>query len=102
MLGASLPMNGLNGIDLTPEVALKLNIAFVQVLDVTEQLITVVVLGFDSQSASLKADIDVFGDQHHLTVRMSLLEETDVIENFVVVDMGRQLNDVIRYFSHQD
>ena len=79
MQGASLPMNGLDGINPIPEVALKLDIAFIQVLDVTEQLIAVVVLRFDSQPASLKTNIDVFGDQHHLTAWVSLLEETDVI-----------------------
>ena len=102
MHGASLPMNGLNGINLIPELTLKLDIAFIQMLDVTKQLIAVVVLRIDTQTASLKANIYVFGDQHHLTVWVSLLEETDVIENFFVVDMGRQLNDIVRDFSHQD
>ena len=102
MNGASLPMNGLNGINPIPELTLKLDITFLQMLDVAKQLIAVVVLRINSQTASLKANIYVFGDQHHLTVWMSLLEETDVIENLVVVDMGRQLNYIIRYFCHQD
>ena len=102
MHGASRPMNGLNGINLIPELTLKLDIAFIQMLDVTKQLIAVVVLRIDTQTASLKANIYVFGDQHHLTVWVSLLEETDVIENFVVVDMGRQLDDIIRYLCHKD
>src|SRR5690554_4468321 len=87
--------------DLIPKTLTKVHIALIELGNVTEQLVRLIVLGVNSAGPRLEAHVDIFGYQDQTVLWMLLMQLSDSVENFVVVEMRGQHRLDLRSLCHQ-
>src|SRR5690554_766898 len=102
VLGAALALDGFHLVDVVPERVGKLQVALGQQVDVVQQLVVVVILGFDTKAPGFQAHIDVFAHQDDVPGFVLRLQGRECVDDLVVVQVLGQGMGACTFGAHDD